>query len=83
MEGRIMSVRVRVQGKIVEQFTCDCPHCKTQEHDGDYIDVDMVLEVDHRHGGEHEAEAKLFDTFVKFNDWESFYWETIEVTVLT
>ena len=75
-------MKVRVQGKVIERFSCECPKCNTQQHDGDHIDVDMELEVDHKHGGEHEAEEKLFDTFENFNNWESYYWETIEITVL-
>ena len=77
-----MSMRVRVQGKVIEQISCDCPKCNDQIHDGDYIDVDMVLEVEQRHDGEHEAEEKLFETFEKFNNWEAYYWETIEISIL-
>ena len=75
-------MKVRVKGKVVEQFSCECPDCNDQEHDGDHIDVDMKLTVDRKLDAEHEAEEKLFQTFEKFNNWESYYWETIEITIL-
>ena len=77
-----MSVRVRVQGKIVEQFTCDCPDCGTQEHTGDHVDIDMDLTVKSKYHAEHAAEEDLLVTFPQMGDWESYEWEKIKVTVL-
>ncbi len=84
VEGRQEEImKVRVIGRLVEVFSCDCPDCESeQEHIGRERKIDQVVEVENKFNAEHKIETDLFETDVDFNEWESYHWEEIKVKVL-